>query len=94
MKPSEALRIARKRINAGEQIYICYALPGNNAGRKVKKYISLAMRRLGSYSEWLNEVHSIPLTQCSPFYGDIQKLRRSRLAWIDWMIAEYEKIGE
>lgn len=89
MKPSEALRIARKKIFSGEEEYICYALPTKDVGGDiVRMYISLSMSGWQSYNAWLITFHW-------DFY-QLHKydIRDGRLQWIDWMINEYEKIGQ
>lgn len=86
MKPSEALKIARKKINSKYEEFICHALPDNRAGDIVREYIEKALIYKGTYWGWVYECHGINL--------DDNQARTGRLQWIDWMIKEYEKIGQ
>lgn len=88
MKPSEALKIARGRIKKGAR-YICLALPDGIAGDIVKLYIKKALNGSYTYEGWLRTNKNIKT------YGSTRLQRQdSRIAWVDWMIKEYERIGQ
>lgn len=90
MKPSEALKVARYRIESNDQYFICLALPYNSAGMVVRDYISDAIGgSVASYKTWLIENHE------NIFKGMTgADVTNGRLQWIDWMIEQYEGIGQ
>ena len=80
-----ALKIARKRIEHGESDFICWALdhsPDHHAALYLKRYISDTLYPSNTLGRWIAREH--PEVFCSYEYGE---LRRARLAWLDWMIA-------
>lgn len=86
MKPSEALRIARQNLMRGD--YIGAVLPRNDAGSDiVKDYIDKSLCS-ATYGEWVRRNHP------DVFYNPYFNIHEGRLQWIDWMINEYEKIGQ
>ena len=90
MKPSEALRVARNRIENDEHTVISLALPYNKAGREVRHYINSAIGgRMATYATWLEDNHK---KLFETMYGE--DIKQGCIQWIDWMIEQYEGIGQ
>jgi len=89
MKPSEALVVARKEIVSKRARYICYALPENSGGDVVRRYIKAALGNYGTYGGWLYCFH---YSIGRKMTGD--QTTKARIQWIDWMIEQYEMIGQ
>ena len=81
----EALRIARERISRDEEEYICYALPDTTEGKAVARIIGERISPTISLEGWL--IHNGHATLCE-LDGNPERLRITRLAWIDSLIEE------
>lgn len=95
MKSSEILREARKKIKSGETYFICNAvyIVGRDKNclkksAKIEKYIASQLDGYVGLDGWLRHNYGI-----DP-YSDQRKMKKTRLAWIDWMIAAYEEKGD
>ena len=89
MKPSEALKVARKIIEAEVYRHTCNALPPNKGGDTVRAYIGAALCGYATYRGWLYGHYPFIARKMS---GDDEK--QARIQWIDWMIEQYEGIGQ
>ena len=95
MKSSQILKKARKLIVSGQRSYICNAVykvcegtDSASKGSKIEEYISKQLDGTFTLNSWLRKRHGI-----NPSIGS-RKLKQTRLAWIDWMIAAYEEKGD
>jgi len=89
-----ALRFASTRIDWCENNYICSALHAvsedypdmSEEVQYLKTWVQKMLGSCGTLESWLREsrIHLNPIDHP-------EKLRVTRLAWIDWMIAELEK---
>lgn len=91
MKSSEALRRARPLIESGENGLVCLALyrvaPGQ---QRAKNHIQKLLFPNGTLEGWLRDQRGIETShEC-----DFDRLRITRLAWIDDMIAWHEARGD
>jgi hypothetical protein len=99
MKHSDCLKEARKRIVEHSDNYICVAL--SNIRNKdncsnvidIKQRINMLLDNLSCLEFWLMENHCVALSVCVTEEGK-QKLRQTRLLWIDDMIQYYERRGQ
>lgn len=92
----DLLKMAKKLIKTKEESYICFAVSraaykhenpcAIRAGDQLEKYIQKALGINTFLSGW----------QRSNGFDDRvckARIRQDRLAWIDWMIADYKKWG-
>jgi hypothetical protein len=89
MKPSEALKVARENILSHQTSFICHALPRNDAGIIVSAYIKNALSGTLAYRDWLSSYHFHIAKNMT-----YENRQEGRIQWIDWMIEQYEGIGE
>jgi hypothetical protein len=105
VKHSELLREAYKYIEDGRELYICYAVGSvcrdtDEVSYKVRDdvetYISDLLGKHSFYDTWL----FANCEEAREMYRDFKqqapyqyKLKLSRMAWIEWMIAQYEAKG-
>ncbi len=87
------LRSARKRISDQKEIYVCHAVTSVRKKPRVGRYAILTEsyidNLLGVYTldQWLVENHGINRKSCDALQY-YEKMRATRLAWIDNMIKE------
>jgi len=100
MKSSEMLRAARVKIESGEHDYTCHALRAA-CGADAEDLRDHILDLLGpniSLEGWLARVHGVRSPrQPSYFKASIryrERMRITRLAWIDHMVAEFEAKGD
>lgn len=97
----EILKEARKVIAAGRKRGICAATrlvtsrddhfsDRDIAGEQIREYLSRALGRHAYLEQWVaSEVgHAVPMHGTR---AQRRKMRNTRLAWIDWIIEQYEK---
>jgi hypothetical protein len=95
MKPSELLAKARACIASGEFRYTCYALnaiagldeyliKNEDVLCHVNTHIKHLLGGYSTYEGWLAFIHGIRVS--------VEEARQARLAWIDDMIREFEKV--
>lgn len=99
MKSSKALRQARKLIADGTEEYLCIALEfGVENGRYTRVY-----QRLNNFLDgmtvdnWLanNSKKYVKFRTKERMGREYDSaMHQYRLAWIDWMIPQYEAIGD
>lgn len=91
----ELLTKAREMIAVGDETYICIALKSigldvgeYRASEEIVNHIStLVGGRCASLATWLQDQGYLGY---SPLPADVQdRLRATRLAWIDWLIEEW-----
>lgn len=102
----QLLKAARHRIATRSFNFLCtalfYAGKGDRsiASRQLRAWITRALGDQPSYEHWLMAEHKIPerlLTEsihnCAGFriLQSTDRMLASRLAWIDWMVAELEQ---
>ncbi len=93
-----ALRTARELLKSSSDYYvngICQHLPHNSAGLYMRKYITASLVPYPFISGWLRH-HEGKAVRASVVKYDVKgalnaKLKETRLAWIDWMIACLEE---
>ena len=87
MKSSEALKLARVRIEKEENAFLCVALK-DVQGRNtlVYKRVSSCLQGIGVIG-WLRREHPDIAKQ---IFLTEEGYKAYRLAWIDWMIPQYE----
>lgn len=93
MKASEALREARLRIEAGSKRYICLALDcvqDKAAAKRAQRRIWSLLHPEPTLERWLM-CKGVILTNCAL---PLEKLRQTRLNWIDDMIKYFEDRGD
>jgi hypothetical protein len=99
MKHSDCLKEARKRIVDYRDIYICLALSNiRNTGNcsnvsDIIQRINMLLDYLSCLEVWLLENHCVARSVFDTEKGK-QKLRQTRLLWIDDMIQYYERRGQ
>ena len=89
MKDSEILRDVRFRIWSGTY-YICWALNDTKLGShkqrsSLKEWVVWMLQGEQSLNSWLQKHKSIPIDVSA------SRIKATRLAWLDWMIAYCEK---
>ncbi len=98
MKSSEALKLIRPLIEDNLYTHICNALYFKGASdTKVAHNIAVTCGK-NTIVFWLRK-NSVEANQFleNPLISDMEKrdaLIQYRLAWIDWMIPQYEKAGD
>ncbi len=93
MKASKALREARSRIEDGNKRYICLALgcvSDKEAARRAQRRIWSLLHPEPTLERWLMSKGVILTSTTLP----IEKLRQTRLNWIDDMIKYFEARGD
>lgn len=100
MKSSEILREARTLIADGVFTYVCNAVKyvghtnpaaSLKKARLITKYIqNVLIYPHQTLGVWLEVNHGLIAHKSC----DAQELLQTRLAWIDWMIEQYESIGD
>lgn len=102
MKSSEILRAARPRIESGDDRYICPAVEKvvDNAKEAddLQEHILDMLGENPSLEGWLRRVHGVRKPN-QPEHFKVMKryrerMRITRLAWIDHMVAEFEAKGD
>ena len=101
MKDSEILKQARRRVAACECEFICHALIAEETRetrdqcRALREWISSMLEDCCALEYWLKCSLPEPKLTFSDINADPAKLRNTRLAWLDWMIAycEAEECG-
>lgn len=110
MKHSEALRKARRYIESDSERYICIALSRIQCSAsdvvvidEVKKRISSRLGDFAMLEGWLRKQArvkgidfpiAIPLSRSPEYRLYRERLTKTRLNWIDSLIAEYEAEGK
>jgi hypothetical protein len=88
----EILEHAKGEILSGRREFICHAITFPMYFREARDYLSTWVTTMifphTTYEDWLRENGHIGILDA--FMHPI-KMRRSRAAWIDWMIAELQK---
>lgn len=87
-----ALRYAHKLIKDEQQDYICYALhaywekypKAYDAVEYLKEYIDGALCGHMTLASWVKDA-----TGVEQFVAGTEKIRSTRLAWIEWMLECY-----
>lgn len=102
MKSSEILREARPRIENGDDQYICRAV--EKVADNAKEADDLQEHILGmlgqniSLEGWLSRVHGVRKPNQPDSFGAVRRyrdrMRITRLAWIDHLVAEFEAKGD
>jgi hypothetical protein len=96
MKASEMLKKAKELINSHDERYICNALDAIEyseitndyiVASTIKDWIKIQLDGHQSYEFWLEANHP------EVYQGFYHDYSAGRLAWMDWMIAEYKKEG-
>lgn len=88
MKSSEALKLIRKTLEK-EPRYVCLLLLEIHADKtNVFKNIQNALKVEGSVTVWLKTHHP------EVYYKKGFSFKRYRLAWINWLIPQYEAVGD
>ncbi|WP_254213950.1 hypothetical protein [Burkholderia multivorans] len=85
----EALKLARKRIAAGQSRYICFALEAVTIKRPDLEEAAAELK--GYIHDKLGNWHvSLEAWQRRNGFGDRgeEQWRQDRIAWIDWMLDE------
>lgn len=89
----DVLLDARRRIQLGYNIHICFAITHSRTkceNTKVKRYlikwVGTMLGSCGTYWEWLQRNHPSVLTGIEYFH----ELKPGRLQWLDWMINQLE----
>lgn len=100
MKSSEMLRGARPLIESGLEHYICRALEAAFGGdaNNLRDHIGSLLQPNISLEGWVARVHGVRRPQ-QPHYFKAsrqyrERMRITRLAWIDHMVAEFEAKGD
>lgn len=98
MKTSKVFKQARKLIAAGKYTFICHACASQFGWDKAMGYdttysyaeqvVQSRLDRRPTFEDWLWVKHQISA------YSDPIKLRNTRLAWLDSLIAEFEANGD
>lgn len=90
------LRLARELIASGAQEYICYALTksaltsaDDEAVKHLKCVIWFRLWPGVSLEDWLWRVHRIDVKRANQSHRE--KIRITRLAWIDSLIEEFSR---
>lgn len=90
----ELLTKARRRIEKGQHGFLCFALShaANNleereAIREIKDHIRILLCGCGTLGGWLEVKHGIRAYSFCEKYRN--RMRETRLAWIDWLIEEW-----
>ena len=95
-KASEILREARVLIEDWTFEFICHAVDqvvaGKKAKRRVKKHIGDLLYPSTTLEGWL-ETH-YPRPSKIPYCRSFDRMRITRLAWIDDMIRYFERKGD
>ena len=90
------LVMARSRIRSGASPYVCHALGSALKNLSIdyvadveylRKWIDLLLDGQITLSLWLHSKHGIEIS-LDKSYRD--KMKRTRLVWLDWMINELE----
>ncbi len=94
MKSSYALKKARVLIEERKAIHLCIALKRVNPSRRTKVEQNIACT-FGEHSVigWLCATYPHFYMDFTETYGKDSHIVY-RLAWIDWMIPQYEAIGD
>jgi hypothetical protein len=97
MKNSDILREARGRIEDRSLSYVCLAInhPKQWNGNDRENLKSWVLALLGSHytlESWIEENCGVWIRE--DMKRDAEKMRVTRLAWIDWMIAYWEGKGQ
>jgi len=91
MKSSEALRLSRRLIESGKRRYLCIALGVvGGHGTLVAARINKVCKG-ESVIVWLHR-HHFDVWRLE--FATDAMAKKYRLAWIDWMIPQYEAIGD
>ena len=97
MKSSEALKKAKARLLNSQNTYVCTAIE-DSGGKKTKVYWRINKLSNGvGISFWLRENSEDyrEYLRKSRTNGDFSvAMLKYRLAWIDWMIPQYEAVGD
>lgn len=82
----ESFKTARGRIESGDEEYICYALNGTCASRKAVRIIEHRLGGAETLGSWIID-HYLDMwaSERNPW----NKLRETRLAWLDSLIEEF-----
>lgn len=90
------LQGAKKNISSGKTCYVCHAIDAENMdGMRdeidflIDDVIALKLDGCYTFSSWLSKHHKIPVLRAK-VYQD--KLKVTKLAWIDDMINEFTEI--
>lgn len=100
MKSSEILREARALIADGSLVYVCnavkcigytYPAASPEKAHRIVNYIqNVLIYPHGTLEFWLEANHGLNVDKII----NARKMLQTRLAWIDWMIDQYESIGD
>lgn len=102
MKSSEILRAARPRIESGDDRYICLAVEevADNAEEAddLQEHIMGMLGQNTTLEGWLRHVHGVRKPNQPEAFVAMkryrERMRITRLAWIDHMVAEFEAKGD
>lgn len=100
MKSSEALKAARKLIANGEEEYVCFALTAVGGGKTVVRDNIDSVCDGGSIRFWLADESAdfaafLHKHKYHYYSGPVQEaLQQYRLRWLNWLIPQYEAVGD
>lgn len=93
----EILKLVRYKLAVGHESYICYAISAAvrklgpsyyKLGEPLRMYVRRQLRGLTLYDTWVEKYHTALYNQATNYP---HAARQGRLAWVDWMIEQYEQ---
>lgn len=88
VKDSRILRAAKRRIERGQNMHLCFAIEDVTVGTNAQKdslirWVMCMLKGYGFYEDWLRKYH--PEVHAKYRWDTVWR-RKARAAWLDWMI--------